>query len=321
LPDIHGPCVCGDPCWIGPQGNGCDYALYTLESKKALLADREILVTQLQGLEQKNPRHPRLGQWKARVGRIDELVKEIESAEARAIAGDPADHPRDKLVPYDPPFEAIVQPPAQRSVRQRRREAALKATGSFKRTREVEPLLEIDAQTLGQARSILQELEMSKIPITIQNLAKRLGIGVKHLYSCPEICDSISEHNNRCSLTPQEVMETRLKELFEQEKIVCCREFAKMCGIPQKSFFKSYSEWSERLTQQNRAIYKKQQYRAAERRLQEVIASQQGVSVHAFAKSIGISAVSLREPQSDIAARLVQHNRALGLPGAHCPRK
>jgi dihydroneopterin aldolase len=313
LPDIHGPCVCGDPCWIGPQGNGCDYALYTPESKKALLADRELLIAQIRELEQKSPGHPRLGQWKARVERIDQLVKEIERAEERAAAGEPVDRPRDKLVPHDPPFEAIEQPSTQRSARQRRREAALKASKSFKRAREVEPLQEIDAQTLAQAGSILQELEMRKIPITIQRLAKQLGIGVRHLYACPEICDSLSEHNQRCSLTPREVMETRLKELSEQEKIVGCREFAKLCGLPQRVLFNSYTEWSERLAQQNRAIRKKQQYRAAEQRLQELMASQQGESVHALAKSIGMSAGSLRKPHSDIAERLVQHNKALRL--------
>jgi integrase len=36
LPEASGPCVCGDPCWIGPKGDGCDYALYAPESKKAL---------------------------------------------------------------------------------------------------------------------------------------------------------------------------------------------------------------------------------------------------------------------------------------------
>lgn len=27
LPSVYGPCVCGDPCYIGPAGDGCDYAL------------------------------------------------------------------------------------------------------------------------------------------------------------------------------------------------------------------------------------------------------------------------------------------------------
>lgn len=313
MPDIHGPCVCGDPCWIGPQGNGCDYALYTLESKKALLTDRELLIAQIRELEQKNPGHPRLGQWKARVERIDQLVKEIESAEERAVAGEPVDRPRDKLVPHDPPFEAIEQPSTQRSARLRRREAVRKGSGSFKHTREMEPLQEIGAQTLAQARSILQELEMRKMPITYQGLAKRLGIGVKHVYACVEICDSLSENNQRCALTPQEIMEARLKELSEQEKIVSCREFAKLCGLPQRALFNSYSEWSERLARQNRAIRNKKLYSAAERRLQELMASQQGESVRAFAKSIGMSGSSLRKPHSDIAERLVQHNEALRL--------
>jgi predicted transcriptional regulator len=313
LPDIHGPCVCGDPCWIGPQGNGCDYALYTPESKKALLADRELLITQIRELEKKSPGHPRLGQWKARVERIDQLIKEIESAEERAAAGEPVERPREKLVPHDPPFEPIEQPSTQRSARQRRREAALKASKSFKRVREVEPLQEIDAQTLAQARSILQELEVHKIPITIQGLAKRLGIAVRHLYNCPEICDSLSGHNRRCSLTPREVMETQLKELSAQEKIVGCREFAKLCGLPQRALFKSYSEWSGRLAQQNRAIRTKHLHRAADQRLQELVNARRGETVRAFAKSIGISVNSLRKTRSDIVKRLVQHNKALDL--------
>jgi AraC-like DNA-binding protein len=321
LPDIHGPCVCGDPCWIGPQGNGCDYALYTPESKKALLDDRELLVSQLQILEQSNPRHPRLGQWKARIERLDQLIKEIENAEARATAGEPVDRPRDQLVPYDPPFEATAQPSTQRSIRQRRREAAQKASTSFKRVHDVEPLQEIDAQILAQARSILQEQEMNKVPMTIKKLARQLGIRVKSLYTCREICDSLSEHNKRCPFTSQEIIEISLKKLSEEERTISTREFEKLCGIPVNSLSKGYAEWSERLIQQNRAIHKKQQYKAAEQHLQEVIASQQCVSVHAFAKSIGMSAVSLREPHSDIAARLVQHNRALGLTGAHCPRE
>jgi hypothetical protein len=321
LPDIHGPCVCGDPCWIGPQGNGCDYALYTPESKKALLDDRELLVTQLQILEQSNPRHPRLGQWKARIERLDQLIKEIENAEARATAGEPADRPRDKLVPYDPQFEATAQPPTGRSARQRRREAAQKASSSFKRTRDVEPLQKIDTQTLALARSILQELEMSKIPITIQNLAKRLGISANYLYSCPEICASLSEHNRHCSLIPPEIMEAQLKDLSEQGKTVGHREFAKLCGISSQAIFKNYSEWAERLTQQNRAIRENRLHRAAEQHLQEVIASQQGESVRTFAKSIGTTTSKLRKLHSDIVGVLVKHNKGLGLVGAHCSRE
>jgi hypothetical protein len=321
LPDIHGPCVCGDPCWIGPQGNGCDYALYTPESKKALLADRELLIAQIGEIERKSPGHPRLGQWKARVERIDQLVKEIESAEERAGAGEPIDRPRDKLVPHDPPYEAIEQPSTERSMRQRRREAARKWSGPFKRTREVEPRQEIGAQTLAQARSILQELELRKVPITIQNLAKRLALGVRHLYACPEICGALSEHNKRCSLTPQEIMEARLKELSEQEITLGHREFAKLCGVPRNTLFKSYSEWAERLTQQNGAIREKHQRRAAEQHLQEVIASQQGESVRSFAKSIGTTTSKLRERHSDIVEALVKHNKGLGLVGAHCSRE
>jgi predicted transcriptional regulator len=286
-----------------------------------LLADREILVAQLHALEQNSPGHPRLGQWKARVERIDQLVSEIESAEARTVAGEPVDRPRDKLVPYDPPFEPVAQPPPHRSVRQRRREAAQKASSSFKRMRDMEPLRELDDQTLARARSILLELELSKIPITIQSLAKQLRIGVKHLYSCSEVCDSLSEHNKRCSLTPQEIMETRLKELSEQEKTLGHREFAKLCGIPRNTLFKSYSAWAERLTQQNSAIRDKHQRRAAEQHLQEVIASQQGESVRSFAKSIGTTTSKLRKLHSDIVEALVRHNKGLGLVGAHCSRE
>jgi hypothetical protein len=262
-----------------------------------------------------------LGQWKARLERIDQLVVEIENAEARAIAGEPVDRPRGQLVPTDPPLGALVQPPTERSRRQRRRETALKASTSFKRTRDAEPLQEIDAQTLARARSILQELEMSKIPMTIKKLARQLGIRVKYLYSCPEIFNVLAEHNKRCSLTSREIIEAALHELSEKEKTISTRKFSELCGIPENALSNNYAEWLERLTQQNRAIRKKQQYRAAEQHLQEVIASQQGISVRAFAKSIGISSDSLREPQSDIAARLVQHNRALGLQGAHCPRE
>ncbi|MCL4520301.1 MAG: hypothetical protein M1415_01735 [Firmicutes bacterium] len=43
LPASSGPCVSGDPCWIGPHGDGCDYALYTPESRAALEKDRELL--------------------------------------------------------------------------------------------------------------------------------------------------------------------------------------------------------------------------------------------------------------------------------------
>lgn len=292
-----------------------------MESKKAFLADREILVAQVQALERSNPGHPRLGQWKARIERIDQLLSEIENAEARAVAGEPIDRPRAKLVPNDPPFEPVAQPPPHRSVRQRRREAALKASSSFKRTRDLEPPRELDDQTLARARSILQELELSKIPITIQSMAKRLRISVKHLYSCSEICDALSEHNKRCSLAPQEIMEARLKELSEQETTLGHKEFAKLCGVPRNTLFTSYSAWADRLTQQNGAIREKHQRRAAEQHLQEVIASQRGESVRSFAKSIGTTTSKLREQHSDIVEALVKHNKALGLVGAHCSRE
>jgi integrase len=317
LPDISGPCVCGDPCWIGPQGNGCDYALYTPESKKALLDDRTLLVSQIGMLEIGNPRHPRLGQWKARLVRLDQVLKEISEAELRAVNDEIPDRPRDQLIPQDPVFErSSFQPSVERTMRERRRKAARNTDyGPFKRKHDLQPLEEPDASTLALAEVLLRDLEKKEIPMLPSTFAQRLGINVRALYQCTEICDRLSVHNRQHTAPLQEAIEAKLNELRTQETVMGIEEFANLFGISKRRFYVIYPEYPGRLAAQNKMIQMGRAFIEAEKYLQGLIDTRTGQKTREFAKYVQIDINILSKQRPDIIEKLTQHNKAIGMPG------
>lgn len=79
------------------------------------MAERIIYLTQINELERTTPKHPQLGQWKARLSRVDQVLGEIADAEAAAAAGNVAHPPRAGLVPEDRPLQPFsVSIPLQR---------------------------------------------------------------------------------------------------------------------------------------------------------------------------------------------------------------
>ena len=318
LPEESGPCVCGDPCWIGPQGDGCDYALYTLDSRNALLADRALLLQQVEALEHSNPKRPRLGQWKARLDRLDQVLKEIAEAEVRMDNGETPDRPRAQLVPQDPPFETLSpQPQVKRSMRARRQEAARSsAHGAFRRKYDLEKNKELDANTIKLANTLLKDIEVKGIPMSIKAFALRLHVDANTLYNCVDVYDRLLHHNEQCRIPLQEIMVVKLDELYAQEKIMWHEEFADWCGISRGHFFKSYPEWSNKLSEQNKQICKNQVRRAIEQRLQELVVSRTGQSIVDFSRQIGVDPKTLRTQHADVVRALVRHNKAINLPGA-----
>lgn len=314
---MSGPCVCGDPCWIGPQGNGCDYALYTPESKRALLEDQALLVSQIEALEVGNAAHPRLGQWKARLTRLDQVLEEISQAELRAVNSETPARPREQLTPQDPDFEkSSSQLPIKRTLRERRRKAVRNAEhGPFKRKHDAKPPEELDASKLALAEALLQDLETKGVPMAPAAFALRLGTNVRVLYQYAEICDRLSVHNRRCTAPLQEMMEAKFDELRVQSKIMTVEEFAGFFGISKRRFYTRYPEYPGRLVEQNKLIQIERACRAAEQHLQELVDTQTGQKTREFAKQVHIDIEVLSKQRPDIIEKLIQHNKAIGLPG------
>ena len=312
LPAVSGPCVCGDPCWIGPRGNGCDYALYTPESKNALLADRALLESQIEALEQSHPKDPRLGQWKVRLDRLDQVLKEIADAEWRKANGLITVRPRAQTIPRDPPLQA-AQPriPAQNSIRQRRREAARKSRGVPKHP---EPLAQnLDAETLQRAEALLQKLESRNVPMEPSAFTRRLGVSVGKIYQHADIYDRLSQHNARCAATFEKIIETRLEEIRKQGRTVSHEEFAQLCGVSRTTLFRLYGDWSKILTEHNRIMRIAHGRDLAERHLQELQRAGLGQPVREFAKQIGIGVATFRADYKDMVQLLIEHNKKVGL--------
>ncbi len=264
-----------------------------------------------------NPRHPRLGQWKARLVRLDQVLEEISEDEHRAANGEAPVRPRDQLIPEDPPLEeSSSQLPAKRTLRERRRKAIRNAEhGPFKRKRNVEPPKEIDANVFLLAEGIFRDLEEKRIPLTPFAFARRLGIDVRGLYQYAEICDRLSAHNRRQTVPLQEMIEAKLDELRVQGKTMTIEEFAGFFGILARQFYISYPEYPGRLVEQNKVIQIEQACRAAEQHLQELIDTQTGQKTREFAKHVHIDIKVLSKQRPDIIEKLIQHNKDIGLPG------
>jgi integrase len=309
LPEASGPCVCGDPCWIGPKGDGCDYALYTPESKEALLEDRALLLQQVGDLEKSNPRHPRLGQWKARLERLNQVLSEITDAEERALSNMLPDRPRHGLVPQDPQFEPQQpQIPAKSLPRRNSR-----PSGAREPKRSSEPIQELDATFFMQADTILKELERRMVPMTIQALALRLGVKTHALYTCAPICDRLAQHNKRCPISMQEIMEAQFKELQTLKKTATAPEFAQQCGFSRAKLSRHFPEWQQKLANHNCCVRDEIIRNQAEQHLRKLIAAQTCEPLQDFAKHIGIAEKTFTRHCPDIAQRVLQHNRELGL--------
>lgn len=199
MPEQSGPCVCGDPCWIGPEGDGCDYALYDSDSKAALLGDRALLVPQVEDIERKDPRHPRLGQWRARVGRLDDQLAEIEEAERCVANGEAPRRPRAGIVPRDQdltPSEPDV--PIHRAMRRRRRLAMQRSHSGFERRQRDVPC-GLDPAELDRAETELRRLEALSLPSSPQAFARRIDAPVLRLYNTIGLYERLWAHNRRCS--------------------------------------------------------------------------------------------------------------------------
>jgi hypothetical protein len=281
------------------------------------LDDRALLVSQIEALEAGNPAHPRLGQWKARLARLDQVLGEISDAELRAANGEAPVRPRNQLVPQDPKLERLSsQLPEKRTLRERRRKAVRNAAhGPFKRKHDMQPSEKLDANTLTLAEAMLQDLEAKGVPMVPSAFALRLGINVRALYQHADICDRLSVHNRRHTAPLQEMMEAKLDELRAQGKTMTVEEFAGFFGIMERKFYIIYPEYPGRLVEQNKIIQSEQALREAERHLQELVDAQTGQKTREFAKHVHIDRSVLSKQRPDIIEKLIQHNKAVGLPG------
>jgi AraC-like DNA-binding protein len=142
-----------------------------------------------------------------------------------------------------------------------------------------------------------------------------LGVDAATLYHYTEICDRISEHNQRYPVSISEAIEAKLNELREQANTMTAEELANFFGYSERHFYKHYSEYLSRLTEQNRMIQIDRERERAEKYLQELINTQTGQDTRRFGRHVGIDIKSLRQRHPDILIRLKQLNKAVGLHG------
>ena len=273
------------------------------------MEDQALLLQQIEDLEKSSPRHPRLGQWKARLERLNQVLSEITDAEERAASNMPPDRPRHELVPQDPPFEPQqAQIPAKPLPRRKS-----SPPGARDPKRSSEPIQEFDATIFTRADTILDELERRKVPMTIQSLAKRLGVKTHELYMCAPIWDRLAQHNKQCPISRQEVIEAQLQELQTLKKTATPTEFAQQCGFSRTKLSRRYPEWQQKLSDHNRSMRDEFLRDQAEQHLRDLISVQTCESLRDFAKYIGASPEFFIKRCPDIAQRVLQHNRNLGL--------
>ncbi len=276
------------------------------------MEDQALLLQQIEDLEKSSPRHPRLGQWKARLDKLNQLLSEITDAEERAANNMPPDRPRHELVPQDPQFEPQQpQIPAKPLPRRKSR-----PRGAHDPKPSSGPIQEFDATILSRADTILQELERRKVPMTIQSLAKRLGVKTHALYTCAPICDRLAQHNKQCPISRQEVIEAQLQELQTLKKTATPSEFSQQCGFSRSKLSKQYPEWQQKLKDHNRSMRDEILRDQSEQHLRELISAQVCVSLLDFARFIGVSVEFFVKRCPEIAQRVLQHNRELGLRGS-----
>lgn len=77
LPVEAGPCPSGDPCWIGPKGDGCVYHLYGPAIRQPLEEDIHDLRWQLADRERRQPQSPLLGHLCAILTRYEQVLAEL----------------------------------------------------------------------------------------------------------------------------------------------------------------------------------------------------------------------------------------------------
>lgn len=273
------------------------------------MEDQTLLLQQVEDLEKSSPRHPRLGQWKARLDGLNQILSEITDAEERAASKMPPDRPRRGLVPQDPQFEPL-QPQIPAKSLPRRKSSP---PGTRKTKHDSKPIQEFDATIIMRADAILQELERRKVPMTIQALAHRLGVKTHALYTCAPICDRLAQHNKQCPVSMQEVMTAQLRELQTLQKTATPAEFAQQCGFSVVTLYRNYPEWKQKLADHNRSVQDELLRDQAEQRLRNLISAQTCEPLRDFANHIGISQEFFTKRYPDIDQRVRQHNRELGL--------
>ena len=314
LPASSGPCVTGDPCWIGPQGNGCDYALYSPESRVSLEHDRELLQQQVEDLSDRQLGHPRLGQLRARLERINTMLAEIDEA----LRSGAKKSPRSGIVPGDAEFEAALVPPTpQRRLRWRRRDAALRAgihlPGQSPSRANVAPLQPHEWQVMAEA--LLSELEAQGLPLESETFERRLRIPVGSFAQRPEFVARLDAHNQRV----RPVVHARLCGVIDRAgaegSIISGQQVREQSGLTNSELVADFPDLSERICRHNAVITNRRTRTVAEEsmkiRLQELQSQSRMGTYSELATLAGIQRWTLFHKYPNWARRLTMHNRTL----------
>ncbi|GMA60809.1 hypothetical protein GCM10025859_12490 [Alicyclobacillus fastidiosus] len=83
LPQEQGVCPIGDPCWIGPKGDGCSYHLYGPAIKDPMEQDVKLIKDQREKLLQERPNSPLIGHYNAIIKRYEGILEEAINNKGR----------------------------------------------------------------------------------------------------------------------------------------------------------------------------------------------------------------------------------------------
>ncbi len=297
-----------------------------------------------------------MGQWKARVARLQSVIDEISEAEECASNGEEPLRPRAGINPSDQELR-LVEPttPPERFMRKRRRTARLHSPRLFPRRQVAVEVCGLDHVGMERAEEELRKLEDEQYPVMPDAFAHRIGVPALHLYNTVAICERLWAHNRKCSevIEQRPVVESRqprlpkrssdvpkrepgrpgrpavdideveavmarfLEQRREEEQRVDHDDLAALCGVKLRQFFIRYPTWCHKVKEHNRAIEDNLVVRRAEARLKDLTESGTAENTKAFAKSIGSDPGQLRRRCPELVHALCAHNKTLNFRGSH----
>jgi hypothetical protein len=313
IPDSYGPCVCGDPCYIGPTGDGCDYALYTPESKASLERDKVIWMQQVEQLQQRSPAHPQLGQLHSRVDRIDQVLAEITQAELTRAAGESPQRPRGGLAPVEPEVTPMAQTEQrERTRRQRHRERSANMQSAFKSNpSSSDDGNVVENKNVEKVLRALAKVESADLPVVPEQFALRMRMPLSYVVNIPGVLERLTKHNMNRPLPTLATVRARLAELWDLGQEADYQEFASLYGVQRTWLPRKFPEVAMLVGTHNRAMRAASLHTRVERRVSEICASEQFVRIDALAHELGVEPMRLYRTVPDLVATLRRHNNEI----------
>jgi hypothetical protein len=77
----------GDPCWVGPQGDGCPHHIFGLRDRESINEDAQLIARQLSQWEETKPNSPFVGHLRALMARHEQVMNTLDKLEAKERDG------------------------------------------------------------------------------------------------------------------------------------------------------------------------------------------------------------------------------------------